>query len=161
MAAVARTTLTLERDLDFSRVVVWDALTDADLIGGWLADAEVEPEVGGRYDLEWRDVTLPATQGVIEAFVDAQLLRVRTDNAGVIELRLLDRADREGSVLRIRFLPGIERAFAARMRSLWSERLHRLDELLRGRPTDWRRLADGGPVPGDPGAGHPRRRPRA
>ena len=43
--------LEFARELEFSPVIVFDALVDADLVAGWLAEAEIEAAPGGRYDL--------------------------------------------------------------------------------------------------------------
>ncbi|MBC7590190.1 MAG: SRPBCC domain-containing protein, partial [Salinibacterium sp.] len=45
--------LHFERMYEFAPLIVWDALIDADLVSGWLADALIDPRPGGEYTLRW------------------------------------------------------------------------------------------------------------
>ena len=58
--------LRFEHSYDLAREIVWDALVDPDLVSGWLAEADIEPRLHGRYDLDWSHFTLVrATTGEI------------------------------------------------------------------------------------------------
>ena len=50
---VSSITLEFERAFDLPASIVWDALIDPVLLEGWLADATVDPRVGGEYRLAW------------------------------------------------------------------------------------------------------------
>ena len=63
---VSGSDLRFTRDYDLPVEIVWDALIDPDLVVGWLADATIEPRVGGVFDLEWIGPTyLAPTRGEI------------------------------------------------------------------------------------------------
>ncbi len=129
------------RELDVSRRVVWDALADPDLVVGWLAEASIEPMVGGRYDLVWLTSTgYPSTLGTVVRWEEPEQLVVFTDNRGVIEYRLDDissagRLSRTRLAVTVRLV--VEAAFAARVAADWLTNLDQLAELLRGHPVDW------------------------
>ena len=58
--------LEFEREFEFPPAIVFDALIDPELIAGWLGDADVEPQVGGCYDLVWlTSASFPPTRGTI------------------------------------------------------------------------------------------------
>lgn len=131
----------LTRDLEFPRVIVWDALTDEDLIAGWLAEARVQPEVGGRFDLTW--LHRPAsgvTTGKITRLVPHERLDVTTSDAGAVSFTLEEmEGGSRGTSTRLNLAIDIdvEPAFLTRVKVDWLVYLDQLDELLHGHPVDW------------------------
>ena len=135
-------TITLTRDIDLPSSIVWDALVDADLVSGWLAEAEIEPVVGGRYNLVWvhREGFEP-TFGRITRLQHLERLSVDTSNTGRIELRLEsnDGGFRETwTRVHVTVVDDVEDSQAiARLTADWTCNLEQLEELLRGHPADW------------------------
>lgn len=140
---MAGTRLRFEADYDLPREIVWDALVDSDLVSGWLAEADIEPRVDGRYDLEWRHFdVVRATTGQILDFVEPELLVVDTDNFGVATLRLTDLAagSRGRSTRLVVDVDALaDQQFSAMIAVTWRISLEQLAELLRGHPVDWSR----------------------
>ena len=64
-----------ERDFEFSPAIVWDALIDPDLVAGWLAEARIDPVLGGQYSLRW--MTRPGASTATSA--RARRIRPRRD----------------------------------------------------------------------------------
>lgn len=130
-----------EREVELPRVIVWDALVDPALIAGWLADAVVEPRVGGRFDLSWRHPAgRPSTLGRIEVLDPPERLEVATDTLGMLRFGLeeLPGGPRGTStLLSVAIGREVEEAFTARMRADWLQSLDQLEGLLRGHPVDW------------------------
>jgi uncharacterized protein YndB with AHSA1/START domain len=138
---VTGSTLTFERDYDLPREIVWDALIDPELVSGWLADAEIEPVLGGKFELTWlHPDPLPPIAGRIVELDEPGSLRIVTANGGGIAFAL---GDLEGGTrgrstrLRIVVKTEVEEAFAARMKAYWLTDLDQLHDLLRGHPVDW------------------------
>jgi len=131
----------LTRDLEFPRVIVWDALTDPDLIAGWLAGADVEAELGGRYDLMWLHRPETAvTAGQITGFLPVERLDILTSDAGAVSFVLeeLEGGSRGTSTrLNLSIDIDVEPVFLARVKVDWLVYLDQLDELLHGHPVDW------------------------
>ncbi len=132
-------TIDLTRDLDLPRVIVWDALIDPDLVSGWLAPAEIEPSAGGIYNLVWTHrPTYTDTFGRITLVQHPERLHVDTTNLGRLEFSLesVDGGFREtGTRLRLS-IEGMDDATT--VIADWTQNLDQLEELLHGRPTDWR-----------------------
>lgn len=140
--------LDFDREYNFSPSIVFDALVDPDLLGGWLAIARVEPHVGGAFDLVWpANSSLPPTSGVITALDAPNALEVSTDNRGTIRFDLEPREDPVGGSYATRFHAHVEvameKAFLPRAEAEWNLCFDQLDELLRGRPVDWTRPGHG------------------
>jgi uncharacterized protein YndB with AHSA1/START domain len=132
--------LFFEREIDLPRAIVWDALVDPELVSGWLAGAEIEPVIGGRYDLSWLHSSDPLTAGIIDELHEPHALVIDTDNRGRIDFRLDDAPGGfRGSVtiLRLTVTLELDAAFSARVRANWMIGLDQLEELLRGHPVDW------------------------
>jgi uncharacterized protein YndB with AHSA1/START domain len=133
--------LVFERDLAFPPSIVFDALVEPDLLGGWLAEAEVEPQPGGCYDLVWlTSASFPPTQGTITEFRESESLEVETDNRGELSFRLsaipggpLSAQTRLVVAVRV----SVDAAFVPRVTADWLSNLDQLDALLRGHPVDW------------------------
>ncbi len=133
--------LAFERDYEFPRVIVWDALIDPDLVSGWLAEASILPALGGQYDLWWinREGT-PATSGRIVLFEPLRRLQVETKDAGRLLFTLGELAGgmRAASTrLRVEVQLTGDVVLDARATTDWLTNLEQLDELLRGHPVDW------------------------
>ena len=137
------TSLTLEftREFDLPRAIVWDALVEPVLLEGWLADAEVEPRVGGRFRLRWVEPDhLSPFSGEIVTLVPRELLDV--EGAASERLRFSLRELPGGtrgtsSSLSIAVTSVIEPPFAPGVIAHWQSSLDQLEDLLRGRPVDW------------------------
>jgi uncharacterized protein YndB with AHSA1/START domain len=135
---VGDSVLRFERDYEFSRVIVWDALIDADLVSGWLAEAVIVPVVGGEYTL--RRLHQPEALGRISELQPLQRLEVEAGPLGVItfELDEFEGGSRGTSTrLRVEIALTIEPVFESRVKADWLTNLDQLEDLLRGHPVDW------------------------
>lgn len=140
---VASVPLIFERDYELPPAIVWDALVDADLVGGWLALATIDARPGGEYSLSWmRRSSAQVCAGRIVSLRPAEKLVVSLSAVGrlVFELEKLTGGSR-GTSTRLRVTletdadaPGVPIATAD-----WLTNLEQLEELLRGRPVDWAR----------------------
>jgi len=134
-------TLAFERDYEFAPVIVWDALLDADLVSGWLAEAAVDPVVGGQYNLHWvHRPGQPASLGRITVLQPLQRLHVDTTTVGLLrfELEEFEGGNRGTSTrLSLQVDVDVEPVFASRVRADWLTTLDQLDDLLHGHPVDW------------------------
>lgn len=133
--------LEFARRLEFPPAIVFDALIDPDLIGGWLAHAVVDPHVGGTYDLVWlTSSSFPPTRGTIALFDEPHALTVETDNRGRFQF-LLEASDGgprgTSTILTTRVAASVDSAFLPRVAADWQSSLDQLDALLRGHPVDW------------------------
>jgi uncharacterized protein YndB with AHSA1/START domain len=137
---VSRSHLTVSREYDLPRSIVWDAFVDADLVSGWLAPAAIEPWVGGRYNLAWSGSTsLPPTIGVIEELDEPSLIIVRT-SIGRLEFRLkeFEGGTRTTSTrLTVTIAPEADAGFPSGSVAHWLTNLEQLESLLRGKPVNW------------------------
>lgn len=133
--------MVFERVIDLPREIVWDALTDDVLVSGWLAEAQIEPRQGGRYDLEWMHPDpFPATLGTIRDFDAPSRLTVETSNLGVLSFDLahVDGGSRGSSTaLTLTIGLDIESVFSRPLRAYWLTDLDQLERLLHGHPVDW------------------------
>lgn len=134
-------TMHFEREYEFSRVIVWDALVDGDLVSGWLAEAAITPEVGGEYNLRWMHRTSqPASPGRITVLQPLERLHVETLDAGRLEFELAETPGGgrgTSTLLRLTVTVAIEPVFAARLKADWLTNLDQLHDLLHGHPVDW------------------------
>lgn len=137
------TQLRFEQVYDFSPEIVWDALLDSDLVSGWLAEADIEPRIGGRYDLDWRHLDVDrATTGEITELLEPHQLVVDTDNFGTTTLQLTELASgTRGRSTRLTVVVDAlaDQQFTPMIAATWVVSLEQLDELLHGHPVDWRR----------------------
>jgi uncharacterized protein YndB with AHSA1/START domain len=133
--------LTFSRDYEFSPVIVWDALIDADLVSGWLGDADIDPVAGGRYDIRWLGrAGSPITVGRITELAERELLEVDLvdDGSFRIGLAALPGGNRgTSSRLVIQVSTPVESAFTAQLQADWLTSLDQLGELLHGHPVNW------------------------
>lgn len=135
------TQLAFEREIELSPAIVWDALVDQELVFGWLAEARIDPVLGGRFELLWLHSTdQPPTSGTIVECEEPRRLVVDTDNHGRLKFRLDEVAGgSRGASTRLRLTVTVEldAAFAPRVKANWMISLDQLEELLRGHPVDW------------------------
>ncbi|MGL4339025.1 MAG: SRPBCC domain-containing protein [Rhodoglobus sp.] len=133
--------LSFEREYEFAPLIVWDALVDAELVSGWLAEATITAERGGHYILRWLNRDVPAfSAGVITVFQPGRELEVSYPATGSLYFRLEERAGGHrgtSTFLSVEMTAAIESVFAARVKADWITNLDQLDDLLRGHPVDW------------------------
>lgn len=136
--------IVFERRIDLPREIVWDALIDDALVSGWLAEASIEPRVGGRYDLEWMHPDpYPPTVGTIRELDAVTRLVVETSNVGVLAFDLDGVAGGtrgHSTILRLTVTLDIESStspLSPRAQAYWLADLDQLEALLRGHPVDW------------------------
>jgi uncharacterized protein YndB with AHSA1/START domain len=138
---VSGTNLTFIRDYDLPRQIVWDALIDPDLVSGWLAEADIDPRPGGKFNLAWRgSANLSATAGTIAFLDEPSLLVVTTSNLGTLQFRLDERdggTRGTSSRLTVTVTAETEERLAASTGAHWMTNLEQLESLVRGRPVDW------------------------
>jgi uncharacterized protein YndB with AHSA1/START domain len=134
--------LIFEQVYDLPPEIVWDALVDADLVSGWLAEADIDPRIGGRFDLEWRHFEpVRTTTGEIVELLELHELVVETDNFGTTALRLSELptgARGRSTRLSVRVDALADLQFTPMIAATWRVSLEQLDELLHGHPVDWR-----------------------
>jgi uncharacterized protein YndB with AHSA1/START domain len=132
--------------IDLPRAIVWDALVDQDLVEGWLALAEIEPRLGGRYDLTWRSgKPVPQLPGVITAFEPVSNLRIDTGAGGIIDFTLTEMmgGTRQTSTwLVVHLVVDADPRMLASTIAHWRCNLDQLEELLRGHPVVWETWAE-------------------
>ena len=133
--------LVFEQEYDLPPAIVWDALIDPDLVGGWLAEAEIDPRIGGRYDLRWFSPIASGTSlGEIADLLDGELLVVELENVGTVSFTLLPvpgGTRGEATRLVVRIDGHTEPRLAAGASAAWITSLEQLEDLLRGHPVDW------------------------
>jgi uncharacterized protein YndB with AHSA1/START domain len=135
--------LRFEQTYDLSPEIVWDALVDADLVSGWLAEADIDARIGGRYDLDWRHFDAgQTTTGEITELLEPYELVIDTDNFGTTTLQLAELASgSRGRSTRLTIIVDAlaDQQFTPMIAATWRLSLEQLDELLHGHPVDWRR----------------------
>ena len=140
-------TIHLNRTIEFSPAIVWDALVDDDLVTGWLGDARIDPIVGGRFDLAWLgSPENSATSGLITVLDQPVRLVIETDVHGVVEFVLTEvNGGPRGtsSAVTVTVTVDLDARFEPRVVRMWSEALDQLDALLHGHAVDWGIVAGG------------------
>lgn len=140
MTPVARE-LVFEREFAFPPSIVFDALLEPELLVGWLADADVEPQLGGCFDLVWlTSSSFPPTHGTITAIAEGEVLEVETDNRGELSFYLTPKAGGPFGMMTTLVTTvrvSVDAAFVPRVKADWLSNLDQLDALLRGHPVDW------------------------
>ena len=131
--------LQFERRYEFSPRIVWDALVDADLVSGWLAEAVIDPRTGGTYNLRWpHDDPAVSREGRITRFEPYSTLEVTGDGTFLFSLAEVPGGSRGVSTaVTLDIMSPIHPAFAARVTADWLTSLDQLADLLRGHPVDW------------------------
>ncbi|MGN6273265.1 MAG: SRPBCC family protein [Protaetiibacter sp.] len=119
----------IERDLDLPRGIVWEALVDPELVGGWLHPSE--RLVTGTSPVEFREPDDPAEPAVLEvispSFGDVRVVLIRNEGGT------------RGEATRVELTVSDEWGRRSERVALWELRLDQLEALLRGRPVDWGR----------------------
>lgn len=119
----------IERELDLPRGIVWEALVDPDLVGGWLHPSE--RLVSGTTPIEFREPDDPAEPAVLEvispSFGDVRFVLSRGEGGT------------RGEWTRLELVVSDEWGRRSEREALWALRLEQLAALLRGRPVDWTR----------------------
>ena len=133
--------LRFERLYALPREIVWDALVDSDLVSGWLAEADVEPRIGGRFDLDWSHFE-PGfrTDGEIIELADLRTLVVDTSNFGWTTFTLdeVEGGPRGSSTLLAVDVHAIaDPQFSGMISATWRISLEQLETLLHGHPVNW------------------------
>lgn len=147
-SGVTATRLVFEGDFEFDPEIVWDALTDSELLSGWLAEASVVPEIGGEFVLHRiHRADQPVSHGRIVALRHGQEIQiVSTDgppdapHPARLEFHLeqLPIGSRGTSTrLTVTIDADIAPATESRVKANWLTNLDQLDDLLRGHPVDW------------------------
>ncbi len=131
--------------MPFSHAVVWDALTDAVLLQGWLA-REAEPLPGDRLAVALDGVALPgASAGVLRSVASGSVATLDLGVAGEVRFLLEDLGPiddepaggaRRLTLCRAEGDPAHDLA-AVGLAAALEARLTALEELLRGRPVEW------------------------
>jgi uncharacterized protein YndB with AHSA1/START domain len=138
---VTNSVLDFGQQYDLPRSIVWDALVDSDLVGGWLAEAEIDPRIGGRYDLSWHSpIATGTTLGEIADLLEPELLVVELERVGTVTFSLsaVQAGSRgESTLLSVSISAETEPRLADGVSAAWLTSLEQLEELLRGRPVDW------------------------
>jgi hypothetical protein len=125
--------LTLSRDYDLPRSIVWDAFVDADLVEGWLPPRALAGEV----------TTLQRLERMV----------VRVDGGVILDFRLFElEGGTRGTGTEVTVIAS---GYASEPDAVvaWGGYLANLERLLRGHPVDWSRLqGDGSAAAHDAGA---------
>lgn len=133
--------LHVERSYEFAPSIVWDALVDADLVSGWLAEATIVPLIGGEYTLRFlnRDSPTPR-EGRITRLEPHSMLGIMGGGGASLQFQLTEVAGGNrgaSTMLAVDIESPTEQAFLARLRADWLTNLDQLDDLLHGHPVDW------------------------
>jgi uncharacterized protein YndB with AHSA1/START domain len=136
------------RLIDLPALIVWDAVSDADMVSGWLAEATIEQREGGDFWFEWMTVPDRSLSSAAGGFVS------RFDEGKQVEYTFLH----EGEVtarfqLRLEEVPGGPRdrqtdllvtvsgllpsGIANVLKASWRLHLDLLEDLVHGAPVDW------------------------
>ena len=135
--------LVIDHDVDLAPAIVWDALVDPVLVGGWLGEGSIEARVGGAYRLGLHgDAASVALDARIAELAEPALLVIDTASGCRVSFALEPRpggSRGDWTRLRVTIGAGAADAIAEELgdRDVWSAALRQLDELLRGHPVDW------------------------
>jgi uncharacterized protein YndB with AHSA1/START domain len=126
---------------ELPREIVWDALVDSDLISGWLAEADVEPRIGGRFDLDWSHLERGfRTEGEIVELIGLRTLVVDMSSFGRTTFTLdeVNGGPRGSSTLLTVDVHAIaDPEFSGTVSATWRLSLEQLEHLLHGHPVNW------------------------
>ncbi|OUE25381.1 SRPBCC family protein [Clavibacter michiganensis] len=136
------------RLIDLPALIVWDAVSDADMVSGWLAEASIEPGDGGEFWFEWMSVPdrslASASGGVVTRFEEGRAIDYTFVHEGEVTARFLIRLQEVPGGPRDRqtelgvtvsgFLPA---GIANILKASWRLHLDLLEDLVHGRPVDW------------------------
>jgi uncharacterized protein YndB with AHSA1/START domain len=131
--------LRLERHLDHPVEEVWAALIEPEQLVRWLAEAEIDPAVGGRVVLRWLNTDDRGNQavmrGTITKLMPNSILEINSDIHGLLRWEL----QRDGSGCTLRFSSALPVPNDQVMVALagWHIHLEHLADALDGKPVDW------------------------
>jgi uncharacterized protein YndB with AHSA1/START domain len=134
-----RTVLRYERRLAHPVERVWRALTEPGELAGWLAEAEVEPRLGGRIVLRWLNTDeqgdSAVARGTITRFEPPHVLEYDTDIHGLLRWELHD--DGDGCLLTFTNATPAPDDHLTKVLAGWHIHLDHLEDALAGEPVDW------------------------
>ncbi len=132
--------LVVEHDLDTPPAIAWAALTDQELVSGWMGNALIDAVTDGRYAVAWLGRPgYPGFDGRIDVCSPSERLVLAVGRHGTIEFVLEEEpGGLRGTWTRLRItIDTGEADRVADLRDRWQLALGQLDEVLRGHPTDW------------------------
>lgn len=113
---------------------IWHALTEPELLATWLAEAELQPAVGGAVKLRWLNTGTVAV-GTVTAYEKPRLLEFDTDVHGRLRWELTPAPG--GCRLVFTATGDIPDDVVADRMAGWHLHLELLDEALGGHPVNW------------------------
>ncbi|MBM7024702.1 SRPBCC domain-containing protein [Clavibacter zhangzhiyongii] len=136
------------RLIDLPALIVWDAVSDADMVSGWLAEASIEPEEGGEFWFEWMsapDLSLAtASGGIITRFDEGRCIEYTFVHEGEVTARFhlsleeVPGGPRDRQTDLVVTVSGVLPAGIANvLKASWRLHLDLLEDLVHGRPVDW------------------------
>jgi uncharacterized protein YndB with AHSA1/START domain len=124
-----------ERRYEATPEELWAALTEADRLRGWLAEATIEPRVGGRVVFRWSDSEV--AEGDVRVFDPPSTLELVWSEHGHDTVLRFQLEPRDGGTLLVldhrQLLPESAAGFGAG----WHAHLDVLGRLLQGQATAW------------------------
>ncbi|WP_165969459.1 SgcJ/EcaC family oxidoreductase [Actinomadura sp. KC06] len=134
-----RTLLRFERRLRHPPERVWRALTDPAELSAWLADADLEPAAGGKFELRWLNTADPAEQavarGTVTVFDPPRLLELDSDLHGRLRFELAPAPG--GTHLVFTSDVRVPGEYLVQTLAGWHLHLDYLEEALDGARVDW------------------------
>jgi uncharacterized protein YndB with AHSA1/START domain len=136
------------RLIDLPALIVWDAVSDADMVSGWLAEASIEPEVGGEFWFEWMSAPdrslASASGGIVTRFDEGRCVEYTFVHEGEVTARFHLRLEdvpggpRDRQTELVVTITGVLPAGIANvLKASWRLHLDLLQDLVHGRPVDW------------------------
>ncbi|QXJ19786.1 SRPBCC family protein [Actinomadura graeca] len=134
-----RALMRFERGLRHPPARVWRALTDPAELSAWLADADLEPAAGGRFELRWLNTgpggETAVARGTVTVFDPPRLLELDSDIHGRLRWELTP--DAGGTRLVFTSEVQMPRRFLPQTLAGWHVHLSYLREALEGARVDW------------------------
>jgi uncharacterized protein YndB with AHSA1/START domain len=141
-----KTVLRFERHLRHPIERVWASITEPDELVGWLAEAKVELEPGGRIQLHWlntdeegnrpNEEDIAVMRATITRLDPPHLLEYEGDIHGLLRWEL--REEGAGCVLTFTNATPAPEEYLTKTLAGWHAHLDFLEDALAGRPiTDW------------------------
>ncbi|GAB3518884.1 SRPBCC family protein [Arthrobacter monumenti] len=137
-----RSALTFERVYAYPVEDVWAALTRPEQTIKWLAESDGELQVGGAFNLRWRNVPeedLEWWEGRILQIEPPNLLVYNNQAHGLLRWELEPTDDDGGAGTRLKFTNVVNAVGEQALMSVagWHTHLDHLQEALQGRSVDW------------------------
>lgn len=128
-----------ERYLKYPTLQVWAALTEPERMVQWLAEASVEPKIGGQVQLRWLNTKEPTDEilarGRVTAWEPPHLVEYDTDIHGRMRWEL--RSEGEGTVLVFTCTIAMPADHLLKHMAGWHIHLEHLAKALEGEAVDW------------------------